>query len=350
LSPIVDVHAHLIPESCLDLERTGRRGTFGVRLEGQGEGAVFWIDGTRRTGSAGRRQRWTSGEATRRVYELEIRRAEMRAMGIDVQALSVPPFLYFYGLEPEETAACARRLNDGIAEACAAHPDAFVGLATVPLNDPALAIVELDRALALPGMRGVEIGTHVDGRQLDDPAFFPFFEAVAARGAVLFLHPHTPHRAYGWATDRFDRYYLRNLIGNPLETSLGVAALVFGGILERLPELNVILPHAGGNVPFIRGRWEWGWSEIPDCQTIERSPGEYLDRLYYDTIAHFDPALRYLGATVGTGRILLGTDHPFDIGDPTPLETIDRSFADPAARRAIAGETAARLLRVDGAG
>jgi aminocarboxymuconate-semialdehyde decarboxylase len=344
VSLVVDVHAHIVPESCLDLERTGPRGTFGIRLEGRGETAAFWVDGTRRTGTTGRRQRWTSGEATRRIHDVPTRLAEMREMGVDVQALSVPPFLYFYGLEPDETLDCARRLNDGIAAVCDAHPDAFVGFATVPLNDPALAIAELDRALGLPGMRGVEIGTHVDGRQLDEPELFPFFAAAADRGAVVFLHPHTPHRAYGWETDRFDRYYLRNLVGNPLETSLGVASLVFGGILERLPDLRVVLPHAGGNVPFIRGRWEWGWSEIPDCRTTPRPPSAYLDRLYYDTISHYDPALRYLVDTVGSGQVVLGTDHPFDIGDPTPLETIGRAIADPAARRAVSGGTAAGLL------
>ena len=347
MSRVIDLHAHVVPESCLDLERQSPHGIIGLRLEGRGASSVYWVDGTPRRGSANRPQAWTTGTATARLYDPAIRLREMAAMGVDTQVLSVPPFMYFYSLEARETLACAVLMNNGIAELCATYPDAFVGLATVPLNDPARAIEELDRALALPGMRGVEIGTHVAGRTLDDPALFSFFEAAAARGVPIFLHPHTPHAAYGWNTDRFDRYYLRNLVGNPLETSLGVAALVFGGVLERLPNLNVILPHAGGTVPYIRGRWEWGWRQIPDCQTIATSPGAALDRLFYDTISHYDPALEHLLRTVGPGQLVLGSDHPFDIGDPEPRSTIDR-VVPKDQRSAVSGGNAARLLGIDG--
>lgn len=340
---VIDIHAHAVPRDCLDLERTGRDGTYGIRVEGTGDDAVAWVDGSRRTGSQGRAQRWTTGRGIDVLHDLPTRLAAMRGMGVDIQVLSVPPFMYFYGIEPAAALACARQLNDGILAMCRDEPASLIGLATVPLNDPALAIGELERTQRL-GMRGVVIGSHVHGRKLDDPSLFPFFEAIARTGAMLFLHPHTPHRAYGWDTDRFDGYYLRNLVGNPLETTLGVAALVFGGVMERLPDLKVVLAHAGGVLASVRGRWEWAWQEIPDCQTIEQPPSTYLARCYYDTIAHDPAILSHLIETVGASHLVLGTDYPFDIGDPRPRASIAAASADEGIRAAISGATLAGLL------
>lgn len=330
----IDVHCHVIPEACLNLHGQGADGReFGVELRqgAGGEQAVFF-DG-----------RELNNCEPAQLYDIDLRLREMDAAGIDIQAVSVVPFLFFYELDAKITATFARRLNDGIAGVVAAHPDRFAGLATLPMQAPDLAIEELSRAHEQLGLRGVEINSNVAGRNLDEPELEPVFARIEQLGMPVFIHPNRPA-----AAERLSHYYLGNLIGNPLDTSIAAASLVFGGVLARHPGLTVYLAHGGGNTPYICGRWEHGWHVRPEPKrSIDRPPMEYVRRFYFDTLAHSQPALDYLVRTFGAGRVMIGTDYPFDMGDTQPIDTVAALGLAESEGEQIRGTTAARLFGLD---
>jgi aminocarboxymuconate-semialdehyde decarboxylase len=341
---VIDLHSHLIPEECLNMEYQSGGNVYGIRAEGDGTEATVHLDGRMVLGPGVPGQRWMRDSGIAPLWDPKVRLRDMEAMGVTTQVIAVPPYLYFYGIDAAEGLECSQRLNNGLARVCSEHGESFIGLCTVPLQDVGAAITELRRCVDELGMVGVEINSNVNGKNLDDPELFPFFEAVADLDIPIFLHPHTPSAGYGLDTDRFDKYYLRNLVGNPFETTLAVASLIFGRVLERLPGLRIFCAHSGGNVAFNRGRWEFGWQEIKACQTIATPPSSFLDTLYYDTIAHFEPALRYMKETLGASQIVVGTDYPFDIGDWTPVETVNAAFDSESDRRKVLHENAERIF------
>lgn len=278
-----------------------------------------------------------------RITEVAPRLAAMDKMGIDIQAISVAPPQYFYWTEPELGRELTRVINDNIASIVAAHPDRFVGLGHLPMQKPAFAIAELERCAKTLGMRGVELCTNVDGKDLGDAEFEPVFARLEALGMVVFLHP-------GGFTqgERLREHYLNNVIGNPLESTIAVSHLIFGGVLDRHPKLKVVVAHGGGFVGSYPFRMDHAWRARPDCRVnIKRKPTDYLRRLYFDTIM-FDPrALGHLVDLWGADHVLLGTDYPYDMGDYDPLGSIRAVKKLKAAERdAIAGLNAARLLGV----
>jgi aminocarboxymuconate-semialdehyde decarboxylase len=296
-----------------------------------------------------------AGEATREVNRrqaaaigekltlIEPRLAEMDRMGIDVQALSVAPSQYFYWTEPDVGCAAARLVNDNIAAIVGAHPDRFVGLGHLPMQQPQLALEELERCAKALDMRGVELCTQVAGRELSDPAFAPVFARLEALGMVVLIHP--TGFTHG---ERLREHYLNNVIGNPLETTIAVSHLIFGGVLDRHPRLKVVVPHGGGFVGSYPFRMDHAWRARADCRVnIRKKPTDYLRRLYFDTIL-FDPrALGQLIALWGADHVVLGTDYPYDMGDYDPLGSIKAVKGLSAeARAAIAGGNAARLLGI----
>ena len=330
----IDVHCHIVPEDCRDLRTTAADGREqGIWLEPDAEGREQLVIDGRRMNAAEPAQLWN----------VDLRLREMDASGVDMQALSVPPFCYFYSAEAATAVAFARCLNDGIAAVVRRHPQRFIGLATVPLQDAGLAVAELNRAVDQLGMRGVEINSNVAGQNLDDPRLLPFFARVEQLGVPIFIHPH-----YVAAAERLREYYLTNLIGNPLDTSIAAACLVFGGIMARLPELIVYLAHGGGNTPYICGRWQHGWEVRPEPKRLlEQPPMALVRRFYFDTITHSQPALAYLVSTFGSDHVLLGTDYPFDMGDMRPVETV-RAIGLPEEQRGqILGGNAARLFKLE---
>jgi aminocarboxymuconate-semialdehyde decarboxylase len=260
-----------------------------------------------------------------------------------MQALSLTaPMVYW--AEGELGARLAREWNDGASEAHVAYPDRFVVCATLPMQDSGQALAELDRAAKLPGVRAVYMGTNVNGRNLSDPVFFPVFERCQALGLPVGLHPFNVNGA-----ERLKAYYLTNLLGNPYDTGIAAAHLIFGGVLDRLPKLQVILPHAGGTVPLVWGRLQRGQKVRPEANKAARKPVRaYLRRFTYDTISHDAGALRYLIATVGADRVMLGTDFCFDMGYDRPLDVIrDKAVKLSRAEQALViRENAARLLRL----
>ena len=254
------------------------------------------------------------------LTDLERQRETMARQGLDQKVLAVPPFCFQYELPTAEGVRWSRMVNDGIAEAVHAAPEAFVGFATLPLQDMTEAIRELDRAVEELGLVGIEIATNINGIELDAPELHPLWERAAARRLPILIHPH-----YVAGASRMGDYHLRNLIGNPAETALAGSRLLFGGVLEQHPDLTLILSHGGGALPHLIGRLTQGYRVRPECRLYASSPEELLDAFYFDTIV-FDPkVLRHVVAVVGAHRVILGTDYPFDMSDENPVTFVKNS-------------------------
>lgn len=329
----VDFHAHVVPPAYLDLARAGRVPELHVERTADGE-ALDVIGGSE------------GGPVAQRIpltpawLDAGVRVAEMEAAGVDVQVVSVVQFMYHYWLDVERASALARVANDGIAAMVAAEPRRFAGMATVPLQDADAAVEELRRARGELGLRAVEIGTHVNGMPLDARALAPFWAAAEALDVVVFVHPYAP-----LGRDRLGAYFLRNLLGNPFETAVAAARLIFGGVLERHRQLRVCLAHGGGALPSVIGRLGHGWEVSDACRAHGAAhPASYLGRFWYDTITHDPAALEDLVARVGASQVLLGSDYPFAIGDREPVRTVEKLAVDAAARAAMLGGNAGLLL------
>ena len=243
-------------------------------------------------------------------WDMGKRLADMDAAGIDVQLVSNTPQTFLYNQEAALTAALAALQNDQIAKAVAANPERLMGIATLPMQAPERAAEELRRAMRTLGLKGAQIGSNVNGRNLDDQALEPLWSAADELGAFIMVHPTGVAGA-----ERLKAYYLANLIGNPLDTTIAAASLVFGGVIERHPRIKFLMVHGGGFVPYQAGRWKHGWQVRPEPRAHLKSPPDVsLDRLLFDTILHGQPALEFLVATAGARRVLLGSDYPFDLG------------------------------------
>jgi aminocarboxymuconate-semialdehyde decarboxylase len=327
----IDVHAHFFPERFIRAIETGGAASGGSVDRSNPIGPVIVTKGSR------------TAPLEARYYDLPRRVASMNRQGVAVQALSLTaPMVYW--AEGALGPRLAREWNDGASEAHTAYPDRFVVCATLPMQDTAEALAELNRAARLPGVRAVYMGTNVNGRNLSDPAFFPVFEQCQALGFPVMLHPFNVNGA-----ERLKAYYLTNLLGNPYDTGIAVAHLIFGGVLDRLPRLQVVLPHAGGTFPLVWGRLQRGQKVRPEANKAAKKPVKaYLRRFTYDTISHDAGALRYLISTVGADRVMLGTDFCFDMGYERPLDIIrDKGVKLSRAEQAqVIRENAARLLRL----
>jgi len=326
----IDVHAHFYPERFLAAVETWGA-PFGARVDrSDPRGPVLVAPGT------------PTRPLEPRFFDLPARLRSMDRQGVEVQALSLTiPMVYW--ADGAAGHRLARAFNDAASEAHTAHPDRFVGCATLPMQDPPRAAQELERASGLPGIRAVYLGTNVTGRELSDPAFFPIFERCQALKLPVLLHPITVIGA-----ERLQPFYLHNLLGNPFDTAVAAAHLVFGGVLDRLPQLQVCLPHAGGALPYLAGRLQRGQRVRPEAQKAARRPVRtYLRRFSYDTISHDPRALRYLIDTVGADRVMLGSDFCFDMGYERPIQVVTglRGFRQADQARILRGN-AQRLLRL----
>jgi len=235
----------------------------------------------------------------------------------------------------------ARIVNDALAEATRAYPDRFMGLATLPLQDPEAAVTEAEHAVTELGCRGIYLGTNVRGKELADPSFQPVFERIHALGAPIFLHPLNVI-----GSQRLTSYYLHNLLGNPFDTAVAAANLIFSGLLDRFPKLNICLPHAGGAFPYLIGRLNHGWKVRQECKALKRPPSSYLRRFTYDTISHAPESLRYLINLVGADRVMLGSDYCFDMGYERPVKAVTALKLSRNDEEKILGGNAARMLRL----
>jgi aminocarboxymuconate-semialdehyde decarboxylase len=332
MTHVIDMHNHMVaPEVVAFLEREGEK--YATRFtERDGKRFIVIQDSAMRP-------------VNEKITQVEARLGDMDAEGVDIQAVSCVPFLMYPEVTPELGLTIARINNDALAAACVRHPDRFVPLASVPLQDPPAAAVELERAAKL-GLRGVEIPPNVRGRGLDEPQFEVFWEAAEALRMVVCIHPFE-------AVPRgvLARYGLGLLVGNLYDTGLAATLLIYGGVLERHPNLRIVLYHAGGAFPSLIGRLDRGYDLLPDCRSaIPRPPSTYINQFSFDIIAFNQNMLRYLAATYGAERLVVGSDYPLPAGLAHPVAEVKALGLAPEAEAAILGGNAGRLLRLDSAG
>ena len=309
---VIDLHTHILPEHWPDLkDRYGYGGW--VQLDHHKPCcARMMIDGK------------SFREIQSNSWDPSVRISECERDGVHMQVLSTVPVMFAYWAKPDDAYDLARILNDHIAGVVADFPDRFIGLGTVPMQHPELACRELERVVKELKMPGIQIGSHVQGMNLDDPAIFPVLEAARDLGASVFVHP--------WdmlGSNRMKDYWMPWLVGMPAETAVAICSIVMGGILDRLPGLKIAFAHGGGSFPFTLGRIAHGHDVRPDlcAHRTEKSPREYLDHFYLDSLVHDADALRFLVNQHGSHRIALGSDYPFPLGETQPGSLI-RSMND----------------------
>lgn len=303
----IDVHAHCVPLEVIDQLAADER-RFGIE--------VVERDGRWRVVIAGKID---AGPLHSGLTDMRRRLSVMDATGVDVQLLSSWIDLTAYALPADTGARYARMFNEALVGTAAEHPRRFATLCTVPLQSPDAAAAELRHAVAELGMAGVEIATTVAGRDLDDPGLGPFWAAAEELQCLVLLHPCASLAGRG-----VSRYFLGNLVGNPAESTIALGHLIFGGVLERHPYLRLCAVHGGGFAPFQAGRWDHAYrGDVRGAAAhLTRLPSEWLSRLYYDTVLHSQRSLQMLLDMVGPEQVVLGSDYPFEMGDPDPLATI----------------------------
>lgn len=324
--PTCDVHAHYLPREAIALMSSGMAS---IRLEDVGGVPESITLGGMPVGSS-----------VGQLSSIELMTAAMESAGISHRVLSPPPFTYRYWSDPDDSLRLCRLLNDAHARLVADHPERFSGLCTVPLQDVDLAIGELERAIDDLGLHGVTLGTNVAGHTIADPSLRPFLAAVAGKGVPILVHPDfVPN-------PRLADHYLVNLVGMPTESAIVLADLILSGVLEELPDLRICFVHGGGSAPYLLGRLVRGWHVRPETRRhTSKPPDAYLHNVFFDSLTHSDVALDYLVDLVGSENVVIGTDSPFDVEDPAPLNGLDRLGG--VDRENVAHRSASRWLRAD---
>ncbi len=273
----------------------------------------------------------------------EERLKDMDRMGVDIQAISPSPNQYYYWTEGELGIRLARMQNERVAEIVRAYPTRFVGMGTLPLQDVERAVQELERIVKELGLRAIEISTNVNGVDFDDPRFEPVFAKAEELDVLIFIHP-----IGCTAGERMRDYYLINVVGHPLESTIAVSRLICGGVLERHPRLKICVAHGGGYLPFYAGRMDHAYRVRAEGRHfIRRPPSTYLRQLYFDTVLYTEDSLVYLVKQMGSDHVLLGTDYPADMGEVDPLGYIGKVRSLSREDKAnICGRNAARLLKI----
>ena len=310
---MIDFHSHVIPETIIAAMRADPE-RYATRIEAD----------------AGKRYLVRGKLRLELLPEFSVAEAKLEAMdrkGIEISVISPGPQVLFYNLKEEQGMEAARLVNDGIAVMVAKKPARLRGMATLPMQHPEAAVAEMERVAREHGFKGIELATAAPGGELADPKYRPVLRRAQELKMTIFAHPNTIG-----AGGRLDCYYLTNLIGNPLETTIMVANLMFSGALDELPRLKMLLAHGGGFAPYQVGRFVHGHKVRPETRAHTASSAkELLKRFYFDTITHEPQALRYLIELVGAARIVVGTDSPFDMGDETPRATLSALTAEEVA-------------------
>jgi aminocarboxymuconate-semialdehyde decarboxylase len=330
MPPIIDVHCHVLVPEANDL----------VAGEFAADKDPFRRWGGERSNAYNAA---AFADLVPAMTDLEIRLRDMDRMGVDIQALAPAPAQYAYWASPDLGLRAARLINDAIAGLVAAHPDRFVGLGTLPMQDPDAAVEELERITTTHGFRGVSINPSAEGVDYDDPRYAAFWRTAEERDALVVLHPN------GFCDGRrLSDYYLINVVGNPLETTVALSRIIMGGILERHPEVKILAVHGGGYLPFYADRMDHAAAHRPDvAYNLSRPPSTYLKQLYYDTVV-FGDGLDYLIDRVGAERVCMGTDYPYDMGEDDPVARVGRvAGLSREDRDRIQGLNAARLLKLE---
>lgn len=301
----IDLHSHVIPPRVVEAIRS-RPEDYSARLV-------------------------TDGDSTRVVHDqgyvyplfdefcqAEAKLESMDRKGIDVSVISPAPPMFYYWANAELALGMARLVNDGLADMVAHHPARLRGMATVPMQHPDAAVDELERVVKEYGFRAIEVGTSIEGEQLAAGRFRPVLKRAAELGVFVFAHPYYVGKKPG-----LESYYLTNLLGNPMDTAVCVSNLIYSGVMDEIPELQVLLAHGGGFLPYQIGRLVHGQKVRTETQEFTTSNAkELLKRFYFDSLVFEPQALRYLIDLVGSDHVAIGTDSPFDMADQRPLDTL----------------------------
>ena len=275
-------------------------------------------------------------------WDAEVRMKECDHHHVDVQVLSTVPVMFSYWAKPKDCLEVSQFLNDHIAEIVQRYPKRFIGLGTIPLQDPDMAIAELERCMKI-GLAGIQIGSHVNDWNLNTAELFPVFEAAEKLGAAVFVHP--------WemmGQEKMQKYWLPWLVGMPAETSRAICSMIFGGVFERLPKLRVAFAHGGGSFPSTIGRIQHGFDCRPDLVAVDNNvpPKNYLGKFYFDSLVHDADMLRYLVKLVGVNRVALGSDYPFPLGEDVPGSLIEHMDFDASTKERLLSGTALEWLNL----
>ncbi len=327
----VDIHTHILPRTWPDLRERYGYGGF-IRLEHHKPCCARMMMDEK-----------FFREVEENAWDAEVRMHECDRHQVDVQVLSTVPVMFSYWAKPEHTHDLAQILNDHIAGVVQKYPKRFVGLGTLPMQSPDLAIRELERCLDI-GLAGVQIGTHINDWNLDAPEVFEVLQAAETLGAAIFIHP--------WdmmGKDQMPKYWLPWLVGMPAETARAITSLIFSGTLERLPNLRLAFAHGGGSFPATIGRIEHGFKVRPDLCAVDNdvNPRAYLGRFYLDSLVHDKTMLQYIVNLVGSDKVALGTDYPFPLGELEPGKLIKSAGFDAATEAKLLGENAMQWLGLD---
>lgn len=303
----IDIHTHILPENWPNLK------------EKYGYGGFINLDHHRPCCARMKMDGKFFREVQDNCWDPEVRIKEFSVGFVDRQVLSTVPVMFSYWAKSADALDLSRFLNDHIAGIVRDYPDRFSGLGTIPLQDPKLAVAELERCVNQLGLKGVQIGSHVNDWNLDQPELFPVFQAAEELGAAVFVHP--------WdmmGKDKMSKYWLPWLVGMPAETSLAICSMIFGGVFQRLPNLRVAFAHGGGSFPATIGRIEHGFNVRPDLVAIDNdvNPREYLGKFWLDSLVHDPSTLRMIVDLVGEDKVALGSDYPFPLGELQPGKLI----------------------------
>jgi aminocarboxymuconate-semialdehyde decarboxylase len=339
MKPIIDVHAHFLPEGAIRASETGEV-WHGLRIEVAADSAQAV---SRPSAGPGSKAEKVFRRIARYFVRPEERLELMRKAGVDMQVVSLTPSLFRYDLDVGDAVSFCRDVNDDLHQWQRRWPDRYRGLGTLPLQNTDASIAELERCVGELGLLGFIADTHVNGEDWDSPRLFAVLEAAEKLDALVFLHPGSQRVA-----SLLPRYHLRNFIGNPFETTVAIASLIFGGVLDRLPDAKMLFAHAGGFACANAGRFDHGHRVRPETKdTSARLPSDYLRRLYYDPITFSESGLRALVDIAGAGQVVLGTDFPADMGMGNPYEWImSREVLSDPEKEAILRDNPARLINL----
>lgn len=330
--PVIDIHAHaIVPKALRRMEAT--HPTHGP--------ALFEEDGGRYLRYPGRAP---LGPLPNPIFEPDLRLADMDRLGVDIQVIAIPPPNFLYHVPAEVGVDFARIQNEELVAMSESQPHRFHVFATLPLQDIDASLVEIHRLARIPRVRGVQIGSNIAGKDLDDPGLEPVWAALDRAGFPVWLH--ADQRAIAGA-DRLNTYYLQNLVGIPMESTIAVAKLIFGGVLGRHPNLRFGVTHGGGFAPYQVGRWQHGWEVRPEPKehVSEPDPRSLFSSIYFDSLTHDPISLRMLGERVGWDHVALGSDYPFDMASPDPVAAVEAAGLPGDVREQILERTPAALLR-----
>ncbi len=327
IAPVIDAHAHVISADAIEtLRRELPDHTPAFEDRATGRYLVY---------PSGR----LSGPLPQGMFDLDVRLADMDRTGVAVQVLSPNPPQFSYALAARESALHSQIVNDATIDVAEKAPDRLLVLITMPLPDVTAALAELARVGNHRLVRGVEIGANIAGENLDAPEFEPLWAELERRRLFVLVHSAPAD------SPQYRRHFLRNLVGNPADSTIAIASLIFGGVAERYPDLALCFVHGGGFAPYQVGRWDRGWRSRDDLRaSIPRRPSDYLRRFYFDSLTHDPAALQFLGERVGWDRVVLGSDYCFDMASDDPVADVRSLRLGRTDETAVLGETIAGIL------